>query len=281
MAKTQVSPNPATRIDLFSERLGPLPLINHFVQRMRLEEFFERHVPTTDRRCLVPHAQALLVLLRSIVVEREPIYRQYETALGFANGLFGIGPDAMAHLSDDRIGRALDHLFEADRAALLTDVVVSLARKFELRFDRIHNDSTSISFCGQYRAASGKRVRGKMAPAITYGFSKDHRPDLKQLLFILSVEADGGLPIHFRVANGNTNDSINYRASITSVQPRRTPHVDVRGPNRPRISSATHSVAVSSAGSSWSAARGVSTKPIAAHPFARLIQRYCILDVSE
>src|SRR5450631_705758 len=217
MAKTQVSPNPATRIDLFSERLGPLPLINHFVQRMRLEEFFERHVPTTDRRCLVPHAQALLVLLRSIVVEREPIYRQYETALGFANGLFGIGPDAMAHLSDDRIGRALDHLFEADRAALLTDVVVSLARKFELRFDRIHNDSTSISFCGQYRAASGKRVRGKMAPAITYGFSKDHRPDLKQLLFILSVEADGGLPIHFRVANGNTNDSITHIESWTAL----------------------------------------------------------------
>jgi transposase len=40
---------------------------------------------------------------------------------------------------------------------------------------------------------------------ITYGFSKDHRPDLKQLLFILTTSADGGVPVQFRCANGNTN----------------------------------------------------------------------------
>ncbi|MGH8471302.1 MAG: hypothetical protein ACREVJ_02335, partial [Gammaproteobacteria bacterium] len=48
-----------------------------------------------------------------------------------------------------------------------------------------------MSFCGQYRSASRRPIRGRTAPAITFGFSKAHRPDLKQLLFILTVDADG------------------------------------------------------------------------------------------
>ena len=91
-------------------------------------------------------------------------------------------------LGDDRIGRALDRLFDVDRAALLTETVVAAGKRFSLRFDELHNDSTSIRFCGQYRGARGRKLRGKRAPAITYGYSKDHRPDLKQLLFSMTIE---------------------------------------------------------------------------------------------
>lgn len=67
------------RFNLDSERLGPLPLVNAFLQRMGLEALLDKYVPTTDRRNAVSHAQALGVLLRSIIVEREPVYRQQET----------------------------------------------------------------------------------------------------------------------------------------------------------------------------------------------------------
>lgn len=193
-------------LGVLAERLGPLPLINHFLSRMGLLEALERHVPTTDGRSTVSHAQALGVLLRSIIVEREPIYRQQESANGFAAGLFGVDAAQAARLSDDRIGRALDRLFDADRAALLTDVVLAVAQRFGLGLRQLHNDSTSISLRGQYRAASGRRMRSRSAPAITYGYSKDHRPDLKQLLFILTTDADGGVPVQFRCADGNTTD---------------------------------------------------------------------------
>lgn len=176
---------------------------------MGLEELLDKYVPTTDRRCTVAHARALGVLLRSIIVEREPLYRQQETAHGFACGLFGLSAEQMAHLSDDRIGRALDRLFDADRAALLTEVVVAIGQRFQVSFERLHNDSTSIAFCGQYRAATGQALRGRSVPAITFGFSKDHRPDLKQLLFILTVSADG-VPVAFRCAAGNTSDSVTH-----------------------------------------------------------------------
>jgi hypothetical protein len=118
---------------LKTERLGPLSLINHFIERMGLAALLDKYVPTTDPRSRVSHAKALGVLLRSVVVEREPIYRAQETVRGFATGLFGVAGGNLKSLSDDRLGRALDRLFEADRTALLTEVVLAVARSFAVQ----------------------------------------------------------------------------------------------------------------------------------------------------
>lgn len=158
------------------------------------------------------------MLLRSILIEREPIYRHEAVVQSFAPGLFGIEPAETARLCDDTLGRALDQLFLADRAALLTEVVVTMSRRFAVRLDELHNDSTTIQFAGQYRAARGRRCWDKPAPWITYGFSKDHRPDLKQLLFILTTSADGGVPVQFRCTHGNTNDSITHIESWEALR---------------------------------------------------------------
>jgi transposase len=180
MARSQAlaltSPAQAAGFTLHTERLGPLPLINHFIERIGVHDTLARHV-ASDRRCALTHASALGVLLRSIIVEREPIYRQPETVYGFASGTFGVNAQDMEHLSDDRLGRALDRLYDADRTALLTELVLAVGQRFDVRFEELHNDSTTVSFCGSYRAASGRKIRGRTAPAISYGHSKQHRPD--------------------------------------------------------------------------------------------------------
>jgi len=198
---------------LLTERLGPLPLINHFLDRLGLDEFLEQFVPTTDQRVAISHARALGVLLRTLLVEREPIYRQGETVHEFAAAAFGLSAAERDALGDDRLGRALDRLFDADRGALITAVALAVGRRFGVDFAEFHNDSTTVSFCGQYRDAVGRPIRGRSAPAITFGHSKDRRPDLKQLLLILTTTRDGGVPIHFRVDDGNTNDSTTHRES--------------------------------------------------------------------
>jgi Domain of unknown function (DUF4277) len=172
MSGLQALSSAPERFALRSERLGPLPLINHFIERIGLPDLLARHVPS-DARCSIPHAQALGVLLRSLVVQREPIYRQQETVHGFAGSMFGISAQDMEHLGDDRLGRALDHLFDADRAALLTEVALAVGERFGVKFDEFHNDSTSVSFCGRYSAASGRSIRQRGAPAITFGFSNN------------------------------------------------------------------------------------------------------------
>jgi len=193
-------------VDLGSRRLGPLPIVNHFMERLGLNALLEEFVPTEDSRVELPYAKGLGVLLRSIIVERDPIYRQQETVDTFASQMFGIAEGEAALLSDDRIGRALDQLFDADRGSLMTEAVVRMGRRFGVIFDELHNDSTTIRLTGQYRDAQGRSIRGRRAPWITFGLSKDHRPDLKQLLFMLTTTADGGVPVQFRCGDGNASD---------------------------------------------------------------------------
>jgi transposase len=203
-------PEPQGPFELRTERLGPLPIVNQFIEVLGIDEVLARFVPAQDRGAGLPYAKGLGVLLRSVVVEREPIYRQEEMARSFAPGLFGVAQGDECRLSDDHVGRALDRLFDTDRAALMTEVAIRMVRRYDVRIDELHNDSTTIRFAGQYVGARGRSIRGKRAPWITYGHSKDKRPDLKQLLFVMTTSADGGVPLQFRCGDGNANDAITH-----------------------------------------------------------------------
>ena len=61
-------PSRRTGFTLRPERLGPLPVVNHFLHRLGLEELLEKYVPTRDRRVGGSHAQSLGVVLRAVIV---------------------------------------------------------------------------------------------------------------------------------------------------------------------------------------------------------------------
>jgi transposase len=208
---------PLSGLGLKTLRLGPLPLLNHFLERLGLDALLERFVPDEAKGRVSP-ARCLGVLLRSILVEREPVYRQAEMALAFAPEAFGLAPEEVRAIGDDRVGRALDDLFDADRGALFTEVSLALHARFGVAFDRFHNDSTTVRFCGQYPAAKGRSIRGRTAPFITYGYSKDHRPDLKQLLYILTTSGDGHVPVAFRCEAGSASDSRSHEATWDALR---------------------------------------------------------------
>ena len=113
----------------------------------------------------------------------------------------------MKHLNDDRLGRCLDRLFEGIDRSLIMELVKHVIRHFDLSLDELHNDSTTVTFHGAYDDALVPGLRqGLPTLGITWGHNKDHRPDLKQLLYILTVTDDGGVPVYFTTANGNTAD---------------------------------------------------------------------------
>ncbi|MEO9220869.1 MAG: IS1634 family transposase [Mycobacteriaceae bacterium] len=192
--------------ELVSHRLGALPLLNHFLDRLGLDSALERWLPVPDRRFKLTSASAIRLVVINLLVGRAPLYGLGEWASPYAPHLLGLAGGDTAWLNDDRIGRALTSLFDADRASLLTELILGAIREFQVATTELHNDSTSVSVHGQYADADGRGRRGKPTAAITFGHSKDHRPDLKQLVWILTVSADGAVPIAYRLADGNTSD---------------------------------------------------------------------------
>jgi transposase len=197
---------------LSSYRLGALPILDRILQRLRLEEFLRDRLPPEDPRTKVPTATGLLLLLKNLLVSREPLYGVGEWAARFVPERLGLAADELVHLNDDRAGRCLDRLFESDIPSLALSVVAHAVREFAVELDELHNDSTTVTFQGAYdEAAEEATRRGKPTPAITWGHNKDHRPDLKQLLFILTVARDGAVPVQFRVTSGNVADDGTHR----------------------------------------------------------------------
>ena len=197
---------------LRSTTVGALPLINHVLRRSQLERLLRDALPKEDKRTKLSPTKALLVLLRNLLLSREPIYGVGEWAARHAPDLLGLSEADVTLLNDDRVGRALDKLFAADVPSLVLAVASHVVKEFGVCLDELHNDSTTVSFFGAYsEAAESQQIFGRPTVALTFGHSKDHRPDLKQLLFILTVTADGGVPLHFRAANGNVTDDTTHR----------------------------------------------------------------------
>ena len=162
--------------ELTSQVLGPLPIVDAFCDRLGLAELLETFLPHDDARLRLAPATAIGVLVRNLVLGREPVYALGEWAAPFDPALLGLADDEVGSLNDDRVGRTLARLFDADRASLLTRLVLGAVTTFGIDCSQLHNDSTSITLTGAYGAADGRARGGKATAAITFGHNKDHRP---------------------------------------------------------------------------------------------------------
>jgi transposase len=199
---------------LQSYNVGALPLVDRILEQMNLEAILQAHLPRDDPRRKMPVAKGLLVLVKNLLISREPIYGLGEWAARYDPKLLGLTAEQVLALNDDGAGRCLTVFFHCDRPAVVLDVVRHVVKTFTLGLDELHNDSTTVSFFGAYAEAAEEKRRGdRRTLAITWGHNKDHRPDLKQLLYILTITNDGGVPVHFRPASGNVTDDTTHRDS--------------------------------------------------------------------
>ena len=197
----------ADGLQLRSYDVGALPLLQRIVARMQLQRILREHLPRDDSRTELPTVTVLLVLFANLLMAREPIYGVGEWAALFPPDLLGLRAEDLSRLHDDRLGRSLDRMFEGIGPTLIMAVVRHVIHEFALSLDELHNDSTTVSFYGAYDAAGQESdQRGRPTHAITWGHSKARRPDLKQLLYILTVTSDGNVPVYFSSASGNTVD---------------------------------------------------------------------------
>jgi transposase len=190
---------------LESLEVGAAPLARLLLGRLDLPGLLARHLPPLPGRLpAVPSATVLGVLLTNLLLARQPLYALADWAARRVPEHLGLLPGQAAVLNDDRVGRALDHLRKADRASLLTALVRHAVGAFGIDLSEFHQDTTTVTFCGAYaNQAAGQAGR---PPWITFGYNKDHRPDLKQLLYSITITADGAVPVHCKTYDGNTTD---------------------------------------------------------------------------
>jgi transposase len=200
--------------------VGPIPVIRHFFDRLELDDLLEQHVheKALGRPPKISHAHALSLMVANVLTSREPLYGVPEWIGKHVPEHFRLNTGQQASLmNDDRIGRALDRLYEVDPAALMTSVVVKTVEEFNIDLSRIHNDTTTVTLSGAYEGQKDKEEL-KRPPMITFGYNKDHRPDLKQLVLSLTISADGAVPVHFKTYDGNTTDDKTYIETWNSVR---------------------------------------------------------------
>ena len=202
---------PFDHTSLESREVGAAPVVRHFLDRLQLAPLLARYLPPASRRPEdIPTSVTLCVLVTNLLLARRPLYGLHTWAVRRVPEHLGIQPNQVALLGDDRLGRSLDRLYRADRASLLTELIVQAVREFQIDLKQLHNDTTTVTFAGAYRNQQPADQRDR-PPRITFGYNKDHRPDLKQLLFSITVSADGAVPVHAKTYDGNVSDDQIHR----------------------------------------------------------------------
>jgi transposase len=117
-------------------------------------------------------------------------------------------------LNDDTLGRTLDWIYEHDVTTLFAGLAFQARQRFGIKADCLHVDTTSFSVSGEY----APKEEGDPVPiAITYGYSRDHREDLKQWMLALATTHEGDVPIFLRPLDGNSSDKEHLSAAVKEV----------------------------------------------------------------
>ncbi|MCL6441909.1 MAG: IS1634 family transposase [Alicyclobacillus sp.] len=176
---------------------GPSVLIHRLCEEIDFVDTIDRLLQWDSARCTLSPGQRIEALVINILSGRDPLYQ----VRGFYQDqdvelLFGQGVTADA-LNDDALARALDKLYEASPWKVYSTLSLHALAKLGRQLGPIHCDTTSFSLEGAYERESDL--------SITYGYSKDRRPDLKQILLGLGVTPER-IPILANMENGDTSD---------------------------------------------------------------------------
>lgn len=122
-----------------------------------------------------------------------------------------IAPDLAAEdFNDDSLGRSLDQLFEAGVTEVFAQVAAQALRVYGIEQRFYHLDSSSFHLHGQYLAEEPEIE----SIEITYGYSKEHRPDLKQVVVSLITGQSSQLPVWMEALSGNSSDKESFPKTV-------------------------------------------------------------------
>jgi transposase len=202
------------------ERLDHLGLLASVIKDLGLIAMIDRRLVPDEQEVITPGEAVAGMILNGLGFANRPLSL---TPQFFANKpldlLFREGIDAEM-FNRFKLGRTLDEAYAYGCNLLFEELALAVCTHegIDLRFN--HLDTTSFCLTGEYLPD-----RDEHAICITHGYSKDHRPDLKQAVLELMVSQDGGVPFVSKSWDGNASDTrvFQERAEALMSAFKRTP----------------------------------------------------------
>lgn len=201
-----------------TRRVGALPVIVAYLEKMRLAAVIDAHVPWEGE---VPLGTLVEIMVCNRMLNPRAQYKIGEWAerAGVCD-YYGVSAE---QLNDDRLGRALERI-ATHALSVQSQLVLSLVKEFKLNVSDIHYDISCVELYGVYErqlkesaeaeaelnkeaSSDSDQTRGQqpnlLGPKPMYGRTKSGRKNMKQVQFGINVARDGAVPIDLLPFDGN------------------------------------------------------------------------------
>jgi transposase len=193
------------------ERLDHLGLVAGICREIGLAEYVDALAGPRQQQVSVGTATVAMILNGLGFSNR----RLYLVSQFFATKPvdYLLGPGITAEqLHDDCLGRTLDWLYAHDPTALFAGIARQARQRFGLAARQVHVDTTSFAVSGEYEPEPDAHTI-----AVTYGYSRDHRADLKQWMLPLATTRQGDVPLYCQALDGNASDKVSLVEAVEAL----------------------------------------------------------------
>lgn len=204
------------------ETLAHLGIVAGLVDKLKLVERIDTRIPISKAHgAIVTHGQSIkAMIINGLGFTQNPIYLSPTFFEGKdVSALIGEGIEAQ-HLNDDVHGRTMDALYQYGTTSLLAEIANEISQEFFSTTGRQngHLDTSSLKVCGDYAVEHLYPDDTNRPPLPLHGHSKDHRPDLKQLVLSLTTSGPAHLPIWYEGLDGNSSDKANFHDTLARIK---------------------------------------------------------------
>ncbi|MEA3373624.1 MAG: IS1634 family transposase [Campylobacterota bacterium] len=198
--------------EVSTQSIDHLGLVAGMIEQLDMKACIETELPTKSDQKILTHADAISAMILN--------------GLGFANRRLYLAPQFFEkkavnlllgknitadQINDDSLGRTLDAIYAYGASELYEKIALKAMQQLEIVPQAYHLDSTSFHVDGQYNSEEDKK---EGVVHLVQGYSRDHHPELNQVVLNLIVEHQSGIPMLMQAADGNQSDKTAFGTII-------------------------------------------------------------------
>jgi transposase len=200
-----------------SKDLSHHGIVSIICDEIGLVETIDQIIPPDSRAEITIGESVKLMVINGLGFSSRPLYLEsqfFESKP--VQRLLGREIEAK-QITDDRLGRCLDRCFDNGCSQIFAKIATKAAVRYNVDQKFRHLDTSSMNVNGEYAEEDGIGL-------VQFGYSKDHRPDLKQFMISLMSSKDGDVPLLAQTIAGNTSDKTHFKEVLNSLKDQMDPN---------------------------------------------------------